>query len=176
MRRALLLGCLLLAACDDMEHQPRYDHAKPAALFNDGKVLQAPPDGTIAREDPALIQSLKTRPALTRELVERGRERYGIYCIVCHDASGHGEGVVPSRGFPAPPSFHIPRLQAAPPDYIVDVITNGHGVMYSYADRVAPADRWAIAAYVKALQLAQDAPAAALSLEERERLEHAHAD
>ena len=76
-------------------------------------------------------------------------------CAVCHGRTGDGDGPVVKRGFPAPPSYHIARLAAAPPGYIVDVITHGHGVMYSYADRVAPADRWAIAAYVKVLQRAR---------------------
>jgi mono/diheme cytochrome c family protein len=108
---------------------------------------------------------------MTEALLKRGRERYGIYCAMCHDASGYGRGEVPSRGFPAPPSLHIERLRSAPTSYFVDVITNGHGVMYSHADRVTPADRWAIAAYIRALQLSQDAPVGALSDDDRARLE-----
>jgi mono/diheme cytochrome c family protein len=103
-------------------------------------------------------------------LLERGRERYDIYCSPCHDFSGYGHGTVPARGFPQPPSFHIPRLASAPSRYFVDVITHGHGVMYAYADRVRPADRWAIAAYIRALQLSQDAPVASLSPQERSNL------
>lgn len=80
-----------------------------------------------------------------------------IFCSVCHGSRGDGDGTVVKRGFPAPPSFHEPRLVAAPPGYVVDVITHGHGIMYSYADRVEPADRWAIAAYVKALQRVPEA-------------------
>jgi mono/diheme cytochrome c family protein len=150
---------LVLAAssCDEMNHQPRYDYAEKSKLFADGKSLQAPPAGTVARDDPAWQSALAQRPPLTMALLERGRGRYGIYCAVCHDAAGYGQGVVPSRGFPHPPSFHIDRLREASTAYFVDVITNGHGVMYSYADRVAPADRWAIAAYIRALQLSQTA-------------------
>jgi mono/diheme cytochrome c family protein len=107
---------------------------------------------------------------MTAALLARGRERYGIYCAVCHDLAGYGQGIVPSRGFPHPPSYHIDRLRKAPASYFVDVITHGHGAMYSYADRVSPADRWAIAAYIRALQLSQDAPAAALTDAERARL------
>jgi mono/diheme cytochrome c family protein len=161
---------LALAACDEMSHQPRYDSYETSTLFADGKSLQAPPEGTIARDDPALEEALGHRPPVTRALLARGRERYDIYCSPCHDFSGYGRGSVPARGFPQPPSFHIARLRAVPSAYFVDVITHGHGVMYSYADRVKPADRWAIAAYIRALQLSQNAPLAALSPEERARL------
>jgi mono/diheme cytochrome c family protein len=107
---------------------------------------------------------------MTTELLERGRERYNIYCMPCHDAAGYGHGTVPNRGFPQPPSYHDARLRGVSSDYIVQVITHGHGVMYSYADRVASADRWAIAAYIRALQLSQQAPVAALSDAERAQL------
>ena len=172
MSRRLLWICLLgaLAACDEMSHQKRYDSYEASALFRDGKSLQAPPQGTVARGDPAWSAALAQRPALTIDLVERGRGRYGIDCMPCHDAAGYGHGTIPNRGFPQPPSFHDPRLRAVPPEYIVDVITHGHGVMYSYADRVAPSDRWAIAAYIRALQLSQQAPVAALDDSERATL------
>jgi mono/diheme cytochrome c family protein len=147
----------MLSACDEMSHQKRYDSYEASGLFKDGKSLQAPPEGTLSRDDPALTAALENRPAMSMALLERGRERYGIYCAPCHDDAGTGHGVIPSRGFPQPPSFHDPRLRDAPSRYFVDVITNGHGVMYSYADRVAPADRWAIAAYIRALQLSQNA-------------------
>ncbi|MBZ6075701.1 c-type cytochrome [Microvirga puerhi] len=174
MKFFCLILPLLLTACDNLDHQPRDDHYKRTSLFADGKVLQSPPPGTVGRDDLALEAALTTRPPLTQALLERGRERYDIYCSVCHDFSGYGQGTVPSRGFPHPPSFHIPRLRAAPPAYFVDVITHGHGVMYSYADRVAPADRWAIAAYIRALQVSQDTSVTALSDEERTKLEAAH--
>jgi mono/diheme cytochrome c family protein len=168
----ILAALLVLAAssCDEMNHQPRYDYAEKSKLFADGKSLQAPPPDTVARDDPQWRSALEERPPMSTALLARGRERYGIYCAVCHDAAGYGQGIVPSRGFPHPPSFHIDRLRAAPPSYLVDVITNGHGVMYSYADRVTPADRWAIAAYVRALQLSQAAPVASLSGPERAQL------
>ncbi len=162
---------LAVSTCDQMRHQPRYDYAERTRLFADGKSLQAPPDGTVARDDPAWQAALADRPAMTAELLARGRERYGIYCAVCHDLAGYGQGIVPSRGVPHPPSYHIDRLRSAPSSYFVDVITNGHGAMYSYADRVSPADRWAIAAYIRALQLSQDAPADSLSDTERGRLD-----
>src|SRR5581483_9555650 len=106
----------------------------------------------------------------TIDLLQRGRQRYDIYCTPCHDAAGYGNGTIPNRGFPHPPSFHQARLRDVSSDYIVDVITNGHGVMYGYADRVAPADRWAIAAYIRALQLSQQAPVADLNDQERAQL------
>lgn len=168
---ALLPLILLLGSCDDMSHQPRYDSYEKSPLFADGKALQTPPEGTVARGDPARERELAERPEMSMALMERGRERFGIYCTPCHDEAGTGRGRVPARGFPAPPSFHIERLRDAPSRYFVDVITRGHGVMYSYADRVEPRDRWAIAAYVRALQLSQDAPASALSEDERRKLE-----
>jgi mono/diheme cytochrome c family protein len=171
MRRVLpLLLLIALASCDDMTHQPRYESYEKSGLFPDQKALQAPPDGVIAQDDPALAAALANRPAMSMALIERGRDRFQIYCAPCHDASGYGRGTVPARGFPEPPSFHIDRLRKAPSRYFVEVITHGHGVMYSYADRVGPADRWAIAAYIRALQLSQHAPAAALTDDERRKL------
>jgi mono/diheme cytochrome c family protein len=166
-----LILLLPLAACDDMSHQPRYESYEKSSLFADRKALQAPPDGTVAQDDPALAASLADRPAMSAALIGRGRDRFEIFCTPCHDASGEGKGTVPARGFPKPPSFHIDRLRKAPSRYFVEVITHGHGVMYSYADRVAPADRWAIAAYIRALQLSRHAPVAALTEAERRQLE-----
>jgi mono/diheme cytochrome c family protein len=166
----LLLSPVLLAGCDEMSHQKRYDSYEASALFRDGKSLQAPPDGAVARDDPAWTAALTQRPAMSADLLQRGQERYNIYCVPCHDAAGYGHGTVPNRGFPQPPSFHQARLRDVSSDYIVDVITKGHGVMYSYADRVAPGDRWAIAAYIRALQLSQAMPVSALDDVERGRL------
>jgi len=122
---------------------------------------------------PAETAALQTRPPMDRALLERGKERYAIFCVPCHDPAGYGHGRIPSRGFPAPPSFHSERLRKVDPRHIVDVITDGYGVMYSYAGRVPPRDRWAIAAYVKALQLSQDAPERLLSAEDRQKLAEA---
>jgi mono/diheme cytochrome c family protein len=172
MKRLLpaLILAVALAACDQMSRQPRYDSYEPSSLFADGKSLQAPPEGTVARDDPALTVALQQRPPMSRALIDRGHQRYDIYCSPCHDFSGYGHGTVPARGFPQPPSFHIARLRDAPSSYFVDVMTHGHGVMYSYADRVRPADRWAIAAYIRALQLSQNAPRAELSPEDEAKL------
>jgi mono/diheme cytochrome c family protein len=160
VRRAALL-LLALAACE-MADQPRYGAYQPSRLFPDGSSLQHPPDGTVAQGYPARAVALATRPPLTPALLERGRDRYAIACVPCHGLAGDGQGIVPARGFPQPPSFGEPRLRAAPSSHFVDVITHGHGVMYPYADRVEPADRWAIAAYVRALQTSLGTPAADL--------------
>jgi mono/diheme cytochrome c family protein len=94
---------------------------------------------------------------VTSDVLARGQERYDIYCTPCHGYAGYGDGVIVQRGLTPPPSFHSDRLRAAPVGHFFDVITNGFGVMYSYGDRVQPEDRWAIAAYIRALQLSQDA-------------------
>ena len=95
---------------------------------------------------------------VTREVLERGRERYNIYCSPCHSELGDGNGFIPSRGFARkPPSYHIPRLQKAPLGYFYDVITNGFGIMPDYASQIPPRDRWNIVAYIRALQLSQNA-------------------
>jgi mono/diheme cytochrome c family protein len=172
MTRMLLIAVALLAVgCDDeMSRQPRYDSGEPSTLFPDGTSMQVPPEGAVGRDDPAYLRALDTPPPLTMALLIRGRERYGIYCQPCHDAAGYGRGTVPSRGFPNPPSYHQDRLRKALSRHFVDVITHGYGIMYSYADRVSPTDRWAIAAYIRALQLSQSAPLAALSDQERSQL------
>jgi len=92
---------------------------------------------------------------LTKELIDRGQNRFNIYCIVCHGPSGNGDGMVVRRGFPKPPTYHDDRLRNAPVGHFFDVMTNGWGKMNSYAAQIPPADRWAIAAYIRALQMAQ---------------------
>jgi mono/diheme cytochrome c family protein len=171
---AVALAATGLAACDQMATQPRDERYGASGLFPDGVAMQAPPDGAVARGDGAADAALDTRPPITPALLARGRERYTIYCAVCHDAAGYGNGVVPSRGYPHPPSFHSARLRAAPTRHFVDVITSGFGVMYAYGDRVPPADRWAIAAYIRALQLSQAAPLAALTPAEQSQLGVSH--
>ena len=153
-----LIACalMLLGGCDlSMKEQAKPGAQSSVDLWPGGPPRQAPPTGTIAKGASQRAAALQTPPPLTPALIDRGQQRYDIYCVVCHGQTGDGDGNVVKRGYPAPPSYHIPRLVAAPPAYIVDVITHGHGIMYSYADRVAPADRWAIAAYVKTLQRAR---------------------
>lgn len=100
---------------------------------------------------------------ITPELLARGRERFDIYCAPCHSRAGDGDGMIARRGFPAPPSYHTERLRNAPDSHLYQVISDGYGVMYPYADRITPHDRWAIVAYIRALQLSQHAPASELS-------------
>ena len=103
-------------------------------------------------------------------MLDRGEQRFNIYCAPCHDASGKGDGMIVRRGYRQPPSFHTDRLQNAPLGHFYDTITNGFGAMPDYRAQIAPRDRWAIAAYVRALQLSQHASAAELTAEERQKL------
>jgi hypothetical protein len=154
MKRVPLLTMLALAACHQnltMSDQKKDSEWERTNLFRNGRVLQAPAQGSISREDD-MTNVLAERPPMTLALVERGRERFNAFCSECHGYGGDADGMVVQRGFPRPPSFHDPRLIAAPDQHFVNVITNGYGVMYSYADRVPPADRWAITAYIRALQ------------------------
>ncbi|MDW8167442.1 MAG: cytochrome c [Acidobacteriota bacterium] len=107
---------------------------------------------------------------ITRSILERGRERYDIFCAPCHGRDGYGEGMIVQRGFRQPSSFHTDRLRQAPVGYFFDVITNGFGTMYSYASRIPPEDRWAIVAYIRALQLSQNARLQDVPPAERRRL------
>jgi mono/diheme cytochrome c family protein len=176
VRAALAIAlALLCAGCDEMVRQPKAAVYDRSSLFPKGAAMQLPPAGTVSRGDAAYRQALETRPPMTPALLQRGRERFGIYCEPCHGPAGDGHGVVPARGFPQPPDFHQEPLLSAPSRLFVDTITNGYGVMYSYADRVPPADRWAIAAYIRALQLGQAVPAAELPPADRARLEAADA-
>jgi mono/diheme cytochrome c family protein len=154
MKRVPLLTMLALAACHQnltMSDQKKDSEWERTNLFRNGRVLQAPAQGSISREDD-MTNVLAERPPMTLALVERGRERFNAFCSECHGYGGDADGMVVQRGFPRPPSFHDPQLIAAPDQHFVNVITNGYGVMYSYADRVPPADRWAITAYIRALQ------------------------
>jgi mono/diheme cytochrome c family protein len=154
MKRVPLLTMLALAACHQnltMSDQKKDSEWERTNLFRNGRVLQAPAQGSISREDDT-TNVLAERPPMTLALVERGRERFNAFCSECHGYGGDADGMVVQRGFPRPPSFHDPQLIAAPDQHFVNVITNGYGVMYSYADRVPPADRWAITAYIRALQ------------------------
>lgn len=145
--RGLIVGALLLASgCDNMVAQPKQKVYSP--LVGPGPL----PADIVEFDDKP-----REAPVMTLALLERGQERYRIYCTPCHSELGDGRGMVVERGFPPAPSFHIDRLRKAPPRYFFDVITRGRGIMYSFANRVQPADRWAIAAYVKALERSQNA-------------------
>jgi mono/diheme cytochrome c family protein len=160
----ILLVALPLAACGDqsMTRQNRYSTYGEAALFRDGHEAQPLPAGVVAQGDLERAQQAAQPPTVDAALMERGRERYDIFCTPCHGLAGKGDGIIVQRGFPAPPSYHGDALRQATAQHIFDTITNGHGVMYSFAARIEPRDRWAIVAYVRALQEAQNAKVAEL--------------
>jgi mono/diheme cytochrome c family protein len=165
----LVAVALLLAGCgQNMYDQPKYKPLDASILFADGAASRPLPPGVIPQGrslDEAFLTGmdggvmLATNPLpLTEALLARGQERYNIYCAVCHNYNGDGLGMVVQRGFPQPSSFHVQRLRDAPDGYLYMAITNGFGRMYSYASRIEPDDRWAIVAYIRALQLSQHAP------------------
>ena len=170
----LLFVAVTLCACHrDMYVQPYKRPLQGSPLFDDQAASRPLEPHTVAQEDPAEIGPLQTGlqngqlitdlpVPITGELLERGQERFGIFCAVCHGADGYGQGMIVQRGFPAPPSFHTDRLRTAPAGHFFDVMTRGYGVMYPYASRITPEDRWAITAYIRALQFSQHAPAAVL--------------
>ena len=160
---------LAIVACDNMASQPkRLPFELPASKTAEPHWPALPPAGIVARDDqPEPIPA----PPLTLALVQRGRERFDIACAPCHGRAGDGHGMIVSRGFPAPSAFAIDRLRAAPAQHFYDVITQGYGAMFSYAERVAPRDRWAIAAYIRALQASDNARLADVPAEQRQRLQ-----
>ena len=167
LQLCLIVAALALAGCrQDMHVQPKYVPEDPSSFFADGRSERPPVAGTVARGELRTDELLYTgkRNGVVSDLfpfpitaadLRRGQERYNIYCSPCHDYTGGGNGMIVQRGFPSPPSFHIDRLRQAPAGHFVDVIGNGFGLMYSYASRVPPEDRWRIAAYIRALQLSQ---------------------
>ncbi|HWD18663.1 MAG TPA: cytochrome c [Verrucomicrobiae bacterium] len=178
----LLAGMVFAAGCRrDMFVQPKSNPLKASDFFADGGAARPLPEHTIARghlqadtkyftgkSGTNLLAALPM--PVTMELLRRGRERFEINCAPCHGRTGEGNGMVARRGFPAPPTFHQDRLRSAPVGHFFDVITQGYGVMYSYAQRVEPADRWAIAAYIRALQLSRHAQPEDAPPDERARL------
>jgi mono/diheme cytochrome c family protein len=162
MRHALAISLAVLACgcalggCDvSMTEQRKLNTYAPTGLWPDGTAARPLPDHVVAQGDVARAATAATPPPVTAALLERGRERYGIFCSPCHGLAGDGDGVIVAHGFPAPPSYHIARLTAAPAQHFFDVMTDGYGVMFSYADRLGPHDRWAVAAYIRALQLSR---------------------
>jgi mono/diheme cytochrome c family protein len=164
---------MLTMACRlDMHVQPRQNPLSYSDFYADHRSARPPVEGTVARgqlnaDTYFYTGKMGNNPGdempfpVTKEVLERGRERYDIYCAPCHSRVGDGNGVVPSRGFARkPPSYHIPRLQKAPLGYFYDVMTNGFGIMPDYAAQITPEDRWNIVAYIRALQLSQNATSA----------------
>jgi len=179
-------GLLALAGAGcrrDMFQQPFSRPLEPSDFFQDNHMASRPlVDHTVARghldEDDAFYRGkigtnlVETFPfPITREVLERGRERFNIYCSPCHGRTGDGNGMIVQRGFPPPPSYHIDRLRQAPVGHFYDVITQGYGIMYSYAARVEPADRWAIAAYIRVLQKSHEGKLDDVPESERAKLE-----
>jgi mono/diheme cytochrome c family protein len=165
-----------------MAEQPRYDPLDPSTVFADGRSARPPVEGTVARGHAQLDEhhdagtvagvAAETLPVpLTQQLLGRGQQRYNIYCSPCHDRLGNGQGMIVRRGFSPPPSLHIERLRQAPVGHFFAVMTHGFGTMPPYSTQVPAHDRWAIAAYIRALQLSQFARLSDLSEDDRQRLE-----
>lgn len=181
--RAAALACVAavaLGGCEraaqNMYDQPKGKPYRASPLFPDGAMSRTPPAGTeayargsradassgrdggqaVARDAAAQAAASLPDP-VTPAMLAQGRTLYGVYCMPCHSPVGDGDGRIVQRGFPAPPSYHSDRLRQAPDRHLYDVISNGFGVMAAYGDRIAPADRWAIVAFVRALQLSQHA-------------------
>ena len=180
---ALALGAL--AACrQQMANQPYQQPLEASEFFSDGMASRPAVPGTVPHgtdqdsqlppSDQVAGKSRDEFPfTLTIAVIARGQERYNVYCAPCHDRTGYGEGMVVQRGFTKARSFHLPELRDAPAGHFFDVMTNGFGAMPSYAHAVAPRDRWAIAAYIRALQLSRHAPVAELAAGDRAKLEEA---
>lgn len=181
-RLALVLCLLCIAACrQDMHDQPRNEPLEASDFFADGQASRHLVPGTVARgqlehgaayasgvTEEGLVEKMPV--AITRPLLERGRERYDIFCSPCHDRTGSGAGMIVQRGYKSPPSFHLERLYDAPDGYFFQVMRDGFGDMPGYAAQVPTADRWAIVAYIRALQLSQHAVLERLPEADRARL------
>lgn len=179
---AVVLAASATACRQDMHDAPKLEPLEKSAFFEDGRASRPLVANTIARgklkEDKLLYTGRdgdaisETFPfPVTEGVVARGRERFNIYCSPCHARTGEGNGMIVQRGYKQPPSFHEERLRVMPAGYYFQVMTNGFATMPSYALQVSPEDRWAIAAYVKALQLSRNVSAADLSADERAKVE-----
>jgi len=175
------LGAASLAGCNytlrqDMANQPRQNPLSPSSVFADGRSERQLLENTVARgsieEDDLFVpkDSDAFPLPITMELLQRGQERYAIFCTPCHGLQGDGLGMVAMRGMKHPPTYHQDRLRQAPNGYLYDVVTNGFGAMYGYSAQIPPRDRWAIIAYVRALQLSRNAHVADLPADLREKL------
>jgi hypothetical protein len=180
----LVVACNVAACRQQMAEQPYARPLQSQNFFDDGMASRPVEPGTVARGSLAESDAVNTgkfqgKPAdavplpVTRELLERGQERYNIYCSPCHDRVGSGQGMIVRRGFRRAQSFHQQRLREAPPGYFFEVISRGFGPMPSYAAQIKPHDRWAIIAYIRALQLSRHAALAELPVADREQLKAA---
>lgn len=174
---ALVVGCR-----QDMQDQPKYKPLAASRFWDNGASARPLVENTVARghlDDDVEFYTGKTASGtlvealplpFTPQLLKRGQERFNIYCSPCHDRVGSGRGMVVRRGFKAPPSYHIDRLRQAPVGHFFDVMTNGFGAMPDYRAQVEAADRWAIVAYIRALQWSQQATLADVPPEEAAKL------
>lgn len=171
---AFSAGCQYLR--QDMADQPKNRPLSPSDFFPDGRSERPLVENTVARGGIASDELFVPKESnmfplpLNQELLERGEERYKIFCTPCHGLQGDGNGMVAMRGMKPPPSYHQDRLRKVTNGYIYDVVTNGFGGMYGYSAQIPPRDRWAIVAYVRALQLSRNAKAADLPADLREKL------
>lgn len=179
-RACAAASLLAMAGCDhlhqDMGNQPKNLPLSPSGFFADGRSERAPVENTVPRDalvndDLMVGKDSNNFPLPVDEaLLERGEDRYKIFCAPCHGLQGDGNGMVAMRGMKHPPSYHLDRLRQVPNGYFYDVITNGFGQMYSYSAQIPPRDRWAIVSYVRALQLSRNARVAELPADLREKL------
>jgi len=177
-----LVSALFAAGCRQrMAVQPRYDPLEPSDFFADGMSARPRIAGTVARGEIAADSFMATGKVngqvadgfpfpVTEAVMNRGQERFNIYCSECHGRLADGNGMIPSRGYRRPPSFHSDALRNAPTGHFFDVMTNGFGAMPPYAAQVPVNDRWAIVAYVRALQLSQNGTINDLTPEQRGKL------
>lgn len=170
---APLVLLLALATCrqEDMFTQQRAVGWGQFLGFPHDMTMQLPVAGTIARNAPDV--PIPQPPTITDAMLQRGQTLFEINCVPCHGAAGDGQGMIVQRGFTKPPPLFAPNLVKAKAQLFYDTITNGHGAMFSYADRILPADRWAVVAYIRALQRSQHAQVASLSDEDKQRLQEA---
>jgi hypothetical protein len=183
----LALCVLLLVSCrQKMANQPRYDPLEASDFFADGMASRPRIAGTVARGDLSNDPFFDTGKidgkegdgfpfAVSRAVVDRGQERFNIYCSECHGRLGDGNGMIPSRGYRRPPSFHTDALRKQPTGHFFDVMTNGFGAMPKYGTMIPPRDRWAIVAYIRALQLSQNGTVADVPPGDRASLDAADA-
>jgi Cytochrome C oxidase, cbb3-type, subunit III len=176
---ACCLACLAVAGCSlkqDMARQPKDNPLWPSDFFADGRSARPIVENTVARgslENDALFVPKDSNAfpvPFNLELLQHGQDRFNIYCSPCHGLQGDGDGLVAVRGMKHPPTYHQDRLRQVPNGYIYDVITNGFGVMLDYSAQIAPRDRWAIVAYVRALQFSRNAKVSELPPEVREKI------
>lgn len=152
----LLVPLFIGSGCEQrMNRQPKYETYESSTRFPQRQSALPVPAHTVPYQYRFGANNAEPEPLYTPVRLNTGRERFNIYCAPCHGRDGYGDGPVVQHGFPSPPSFHSERLRSVSEQHFVDVIGHGHGIMYSYADRVAPNERWAIATYIRALQVSR---------------------